>query len=360
MPTLNVALIGQGFMGRAHSNAYRQLRSFFTDVRFEPRMRLICGRDRATLERSAALWGWEEVSTDWRAAVSRADIDLVDVATPNAQHAEMALAAAEAGKIVFCEKPLAISLEEAERMAAAARNVRSMVWFNYRRVPAVAYARQLIGEGRLGEIYQYRATYLQDWATRPRTSGWKLDKAAAGSGVLGDLFSHVADLALFLNGPMREISAMLHTFTPGREIDDTTLALARFENGSIGTLEATRFASGYRNRNRFEVHGSRGMLAFDLERMNELEFVDASGPLNLQGPRTLLVTGPDQPYSGNFWKPGHVIGYEHTFIAALGDFLTALGNGEPFHPDFDDGVRVQRVLDAVTRSAGRGEWVAVE
>ena len=286
---------------------------------------------------------------------------MVDGASPNALQAPLGLAAAAAGKIVLCEKPLAVSAAEAARMAEAARGVRNMVWYNYRRVPAVAFARRLVEEGRIGRVFHYRAAYLQEWGNDPtRPPNWKLKREEAGSGVLGDLLSHVVDTAMWLNGPVREVSAAMQTFAAGREIDDATLLVARFENGSVGTLEATRYAVGCRNRNRFEMHGERGMLRFDLEHLNHLEFFDATLPRAEQGARSLLVTGPDHPYSGNFWKPGHVIGYEHTFIAALGDFLAALAADAPFHPDFEDALRVQQVLDAVERSARERRWVAVD
>lgn len=358
MGRLNVALIGQGFMGRAHSNAWRQVRTFF-DVPVEPRMKVLCGRNREALERSAALWGWEETETDWRAAVERADIDAVDVAAPNALHAPVAIAAAEAGKMVLCEKPLAVSAEEAARMAGAARRVRNMVWYNYRRVPAVALARRWVEEGRIGRVFHYRAAYLQQWGNDPtRPPNWKLDRAQAGSGVLGDLLSHVVDTAMWLNGPVAEVSSLAHTFAEGREVEDAVVALARFANGSVGTLEATRYAVGCRNQNRFEIHGERGMLRFNLEHLNHLEFYDATAEAPEQGARSILATGPGHPYAANFWKPGHVVGYEHTFIAALGDFLGAVASGEEFHPDFEDGLRVERVLEAVEQSARRREWVA--
>ncbi len=357
--TLGVALIGQGFMGRAHSNAWRQVKHFF-EVPFDLELRAICGRDRARLEQMAATWGWQAVSTEWRAVVERGDIDLVDVATPNALHAAMAVAAAQAGKVVLCEKPLAVSLEEADRMVEAARGRPTGVWFNYRRVPAVAFARKLIEEGRLGEVFHYRATYLQEWGADPtRPPSWKTERAQAGSGVLGDLLSHVVDLALYLNGAIQEVNALTRTWAAGRDVDDATLALARFANGSLGTLEATRYAVGCRNRNAFQIHGARGMLAFDLEDFNHLVFHDATEAANLRGGRRLLVTGPDQPYAPNFWKPGHTLGYEHTFIAALADFLTALARGERFRPDFEDGRRVQCVLEAIARSAETRQWVAV-
>ncbi len=355
---LRVALIGTGFMGRAHSNAYAQVEHFF-DLPYQVERAVICGRDRSRAAQMAARWGWQEASTDWRAVVERRDIDLVDIATPNAEHAPMAIAAAGAGKMVACEKPLAVSGEEAARMTEAARDVPTMVWYNYRRVPAVALARQFIEEGRVGRVFHYRATYLQQSGNDPtRPPSWKTEKAHAGSGAIGDLLSHVVDLALYLNGAIVEVNAHAQTFTPGRDVDDASIALARFENGSIGTLEATRFGVGCRNRNAFDIHGARGMLRFQLEDLNCLEYFDATEPRALQAARRILATGPDHPYSGNFWKPGHVIGYEHTFIAALADFLCAAERGEAFHPDFADGLRVERVLDAVKQSAQSREWMA--
>ncbi len=360
MKKLNIALIGQGFMGRAHSNAYRQVNHFF-ETPFDLQLKVICGRNQPGLEKMAATWGWEEISTDWRSVIGRSDIDVIDVATPNWLHAEMAIAAAEAGKMVLCEKPLAVSPEQARRMVDAVRGVPNMVWFNYRRVPAIAFTRRLIEEGRIGQVFHYRATYLQEWGNDPtRPPGWKLQKSHAGSGVLGDLLSHLVDTALYLNGPIAEVSAMMHTFAPGRDVDDATLLLARFANGSIGSFEATRYAVGCRNRNAFEIHGSKGMARFDLEDLNRLEFFDAADARNLQGARRLLVTGPDQPYSTNFWKPGHIIGYEHTFIAALGDFLRSLESGEQFHPNFEDGLAVEQVLSAVEASSKQnGVFTAV-
>jgi predicted dehydrogenase len=360
MKKLNVALIGQGFMGRAHSNAYRQVNHFF-ETPFDLQLKVICGRNRPGLEKMAVTWGWEEISTDWRSVIGRGDIDVIDVATPNWLHAEMAIAAAAAGKIVLCEKPLAVSLVQARQMVDAVRGEPNMVWFNYRRVPAIAFTRRLIEEGRIGQVFHYRATYLQEWGNDPtRPPGWKLQKSEAGSGVLGDLLSHLIDTALYLNGPIDEVSAMMHTFSPGRDVDDATLLLARFANGSIGSFEATRYAVGCRNRNAFEIHGSKGMARFDLEDLNRLEFFDAADARNLQGARRLLVTGPDQPYSTNFWKPGHIIGYEHTFIAALGDFLGSLESREPFHPNFEDGLAVEQVLAAVETSAKQnGVFTAV-
>ncbi len=348
----NVALLGQGFMGRAHSNAYCQAPHFFA-LPFELRRKVICGRNQAALSEMARTWGWDETATDWRAVVERKDIDVVDIATPNALHAEMAIAAAAAGKIVLCEKPLAVSVEEGARMVSAIRGLPNMVWFNYRRTPGIALARRLVEEDRLGRVFHYRATYLQEWGNDPtRPPSWKTEKAAAGSGVLGDLLSHLIDAALYLNGPISEVSAMMQTFAAQRDVDDATLLLARFANRSVGTFEATRYAVGCRNQNRFEIHGSKGMLRFNLENLNHLEFFDATGARETEGPRLLLA-------SNDYWKPGHAVGYEHTFVSALADFLRALDGGEPFHPDFEDAQRVQEVLDAVEQSAGKREWTVV-
>lgn len=357
---LRVVLLGQGFMGKAHSNAFAQVRRFF-DLPFRLRMSVLCGRDEENLKRSAEAWGWEETATDWRQVIARSDIDLVDIALPNHLHAEAATTAAKAGKIVLCEKPLANSVEEAKAMVEAAKNVPTMVWFNYRRVPAVAYAKQLIDEGRLGEIFHYRGSYQQQWGTdRNRPVNWKMDPAQAGHGVVGDLFSHIADLALYLNGSIREITALTRIFAPDRTVEDAVLSLITFANGSVGTLEGTRFGVGSLNKNTFEIQGAKGMLRFNLEDLNRLEFYDATEPAPLQGVRSLLVTDQQHPYGKNFWKPGHIIGYEHTFIAALADFLFSLSRGEPFHPNFEDGLRVQKVIESVLESAQSRQWKAVE
>lgn len=354
---LNIAMIGTGFIAKAHSNAFRQVGHFF-NTPYELGLKVVCGRNQNKLDSAAAQWGWAGVATDWQAVVGRPDIDIVDIAVPNALHAAIAIAAAGAGKTVLCEKPLATSLAEAESMAKAMREVPSLVWFNYRRIPAVVFAKRLIGEGRLGQTYHYRATYLNQSGNDPgKANTWRYKRSEAGTGAAGDLLSHSIDSALYLNGPITELTAMAHTFAPGRDVDDATLLLVRFANGSIGTFEATRYGVGCRNRKTLEINGAKGMLRFNLEEMNQLEFLDATELPNQQGVRNLSVTGPDHPYSENFWKPGHTIGYEHTFIATLGDFLGSLDRQKPSHSDLDDAVAVQRVLDAVERSAGSRTWV---
>jgi predicted dehydrogenase len=352
-------MIGQGFMGRAHSNAYQQVNHFF-DTNFNLNLKVVCGRDRERLPDIAAKWGWAETETDWRKLLDRKDIDLIDIGTPNDLHAEIAISAAEAGKIVLCEKPLAMNVAEAERMVQAVKGKPNLVWFNYRRVPAIAFAKQLIEEGRIGEIYHYRATYLNSSGLNAsRANTWRYSKATAGSGAAGDLLSHLIDLALWLNSPITELCSMLKTFVPGRDVDDAAVMLTRFANGSIGTFEASRYGTGNRNRNMFEIHGSKGAVVFNLEEMNRLQFFDVADPSELSGMRNILVTGPGHPYVNQFWPPGHVIGYEHTFVATLADFLKAMDEGTEFHPNFEDGLKVQRVLGAVDEAAEKRAWVRV-
>ena len=359
MKELRIALLGQGFMGKAHSNAYVQAGHFF-DLPYRIRRRLLCGRDQTTLTAMAERWGWEETAIDWRAAIDRDDIDAVDISLPNHLHAPVAIAAAQAGKMILCEKPLAMNLAEAETMRDAARGVPTMVWFNYRRVPAIAFARQLIDQGRIGTVFHYDAAYRQQWgADLSRAATWRMDPALAGSGVADDLLTHLLDTALYLNGPILEGVALTRTFAPDRKVDDAFVAMVKFENGSIGTFEATRFGIGIKNGNAFQIHGANGMLRFNLERLNHLEFVDATQPSTEQGPRDLLVTDLKHPIFGNFWRPGHIIGYEHTFIAALAEFLVAVSKNERFRPDFADGAEVQRVLEALQRSARTREWTAI-
>jgi len=356
---LRVALLGQGFMGKAHSNAFAQVSRFF-DTPYKLRMQVLCGRDSASLAANASAWGWEETASDWRAVVDRSDIDIIDIALPNHMHRDVAIASLKAGKIVFCEKPLANTAEHAREMVAAAQGLRTMVWFNYRRVPAVAYASELIQGGHIGQVFHYRGMYQQQWGpdkSRPVT--WKMDPEQAGHGVIGDLLSHSVDIALLLNGEIQELSALSHIFFQGRHVEDAVLSLLRFKNGSVGSLEATRYGIGHLNGNAFEVQGEKGMLRFDLEDINRLEFFDATDAAPLQGTRRIMVTDQMHPYGKEFWRPGHVIGYEHTFIAALGDFLHALAKDAPFHPDFKDGLRVQEILDTVVRAANSKRWESI-
>ena len=357
---LRVAMIGPGFIGKVHSNAFRQVGHFF-DAPYELQLKVICGRNRDKLEKAAAQWGWDEIETEWQAVVSRKDIDAVDIAVPNALHAPIAVAAAEAGNFVLCEKPLAVSLQEARSMAQAARRVPNLVWFNYRRVPAVAFAKQLIEEGRIGQTFHYRALYLNQSGNDPsKASAWRYQRSEAGTGATGDLLSHLIDLALYLNGPIAELNAMTHTFAPGRDVDDAALLSVRFANGSIGSFEVSRYGVGHQNHNTLEINGSKGMLRFNLDEMNRLDFFDATQAPNLQGIRSIPTTGPNHPYWQNFWRPGHPIGYEHPFIATLADFLNACERQEPFHVNFEDAVIVQQVLDAVERSAVPGNWVRLD
>jgi predicted dehydrogenase len=354
---LNVAIVGCGFIARAHSNAFHQVMHFF-DTPFELRKKVVCGRDQAKVDAFAAQWGWEETAIEWQSVVSRSDIEIVDIATPNALHAPIAIAAAQAGKIVLCEKPLALSVAEAEKMAQAVRGRPSLVWFNYRRVPAIAFAKQLIDEGRIGQVFHSRSHYFNQSGVDPaKGHTWRYRREEAGSGAIGDLLSHSLDTAKYLNGDIAELCATTHTFVPNRNVDDAVMLMARFSNGSIGTFEASRFGVGRRNGNGFEIYGSKGSLAFDLEHMNRLQFFDATDRPATQAWRNLLVTGPDHPYSSNFWKPGHLIGYEHTFIATIGDFLQALSKGQEFHPDFQDAVQTQKTMEAVQSSAASGHWV---
>jgi predicted dehydrogenase len=355
---LNVAMIGQGFMGRAHSNAFHQV-GHFCESSYDLRLKVICGRNRPLLEAMATRWGWEGVSSDWEEVVERKDVDVIDICTPNYLHAPIAISAARAEKIVLCEKPLAMSVEEAEGMASAAQNVPTLVWFNYRRVPAIALAKKLVDEGRLGQIYHYRATYLQSWGADPASpDAWRFKRSEAGSGAMGDLLSHSIDLALMLNGSIGEVSALVHTFARHREVDDAVLTLARFSNGSVGNFEATRFAIGCRNRNYLEVHGAKGALRFDLEDLNRLHVFDAADATEVQGSHNVLVTGPGHPYTSDFWPPGHILGYEHTFILTLADFIHSLEKDETFHANFQDAVKVQRVLHAVEESARTRSWAS--
>ncbi|WP_336031310.1 Gfo/Idh/MocA family protein [Geodermatophilus sp. FMUSA9-8] len=385
-PTLGVGLIGYAFMGAAHSQAWRTAPHFF-DLPIRPDLRVLAGRDAGRVAEAAGKLGWSRTETDWRRVVEREDVGLVDVCTPGDTHAEIAIAALEAGKHVLCEKPLANTVAEAEAMAeaaqrAAARGVRSMVGFTYRRVPAIGLARRLVAEGRLGRIRHVRAAYLQDWIADPSAPmSWRLEKDKAGSGALGDIGAHVVDLTQYITGEtVTGVSALLETFVKERPlaasagslsgtagegmgqvtVDDAAVFLARFSGGALATFEATRFALGRKNGIRIEINGSEGSLAFDFEDMNVLEFFDGSEPAERAGFRRIIVTEPEHPYVAAWWPAGHGLGYEHGFTHQVVDLLTAIAKDEDPTPSFADGLQIQRVLDAVERSAAAdATWTPV-
>jgi predicted dehydrogenase len=374
MSDVGVALIGTAFMGRAHSNAWRQV-SAFCEPALTPRLKVICGRDRARTESAARAFGWDEFTTDWREAVRRPDIHIVDVSTPNHSHAEIAIAASRAGKAVICEKPLANSVRDAERMLAAAERagVAHMVCHNFRRIPAICLAERIIQEGRLGQIRHFRGAFLEDWLNDPAVPMmWRLDKRLAGSGSLGDIGSHVIDLARMLVGEIAEVAAVMETFVatrplPGRPartgrvtVDDAAVAAVRFANGAIGSLEATRFAPGRKSFCAFEINGSLGSLRFGLERLNELDVYFESDPPTLRGYRTILVTEQTHPYLAPWWPAGHIIGWEHSFTHMMHALLEAMAAGKVPSPSFHDGVMNQRVLDAIERASTSRRWVRVK
>lgn len=379
MSEINIAMLGYKFMGRAHSNAYRQVSHFFPG-KFTPRLKVICGRDREAAEAAARQLGWDEVETDWHRVVEREDIDVIDVSTPGHLHHDQVLAAAAAGKHIICEKPLANTLADAKDMLKAVQKagVKHMLMHNYRKIPAVALVRRMIDEGRLGEIYHYHGAYLQDWIMDPQFPlVWRLDKKLAGAGALGDIGSHAIDLARYLNAEFKSVVGHMTTFIKERPlagedggrlqakagggmgkvtVDDDANFLARFANGSVGVFESSRFCGGRRNYNTFQIYGSKGSVAFNLERMNELEFYDGTEPRAEEGYKTIGVTESVHPYVGAWWPSGHIIGYEHTFVHAVHDFLTALENDTLPSPNFTDGVKNQAVLEAVERSAKSGKW----
>lgn len=389
---INVCLIGHKFMGRTHSNAYLKVHKFFTDLPVEPVMHTICGRNMAELKEFAARWGWKNTSGDWKAAVNNPDIQLVDVGTPNNAHMEMSIAALEAGKNVACEKPLAGTIDEARQMRDAAKKARgkTFVWYNYRRVPAVALAYQLARAGKLGRIYHVRAWYLQDWAGPSVPLIWRFSKAVSGTGSHGDLGAHIIDMARFITGDEIDevVGAMTETFVKEREIpaqgsaggiaggaqaakgrmgkvdvDDAALFLARFKSGAVATFESTRFATGNQNKNGFEINGEKGAIRFNFEDMNWLEYYDATTERKQQGWTKIMVThGPDHPYAGAWWPDAHIIGYEHGFINQVADMMMALGGKTPTVPlpDFEDAYKTQQVLEAAIVSAEQRRPVKIE
>jgi predicted dehydrogenase len=374
---LNIGMIGYGFMGRAHSNGYRRVSNFF-HLDYHPVLKAVCARDAEKAKAFADQWGYESIETDWRKLLARKDIDAVDICTPNNLHKEIAIAAAQAGKMILCEKPLAMNSAEGEEMCQAVEKagVPNIVWYNYRRIPAVTFAKQLIDSGKLGRIFHYRANFLQDWtinADLPQGGAalWRLDAAAAGSGVTGDLLAHCIDTALWLNGSINNVTAMTETFIKERKhnltgkvekvgIDDACAFLCHFKNGSLGLFESTRYARGHKALYTFEVNGENGSLKWDLHDLHRLQWFDhrVEGPL--RGWSSIHVTDGDHPYMDKWWVPGLAIGYEHSFVHQVADFLAGLSSGKPAGPTFRDALETQKVCDAVLASAKTGQWAEVK
>ncbi len=370
-------MVGYGFMGRTHSNAFLQAGKFF-DLPYQPVLKAICARNADRAQQFASNWGYESMETDWRKLVERKDIDGIDIASPNDTHAEIAVAAAKAGKIVMCEKPLARTAAEGKAMVDAVESacVANMVWYNYRRVPAVMLLKQLIDEGRLGKIFHYRAKFLQDWTiSQDLPQGgeglWRLDAAVAGSGVTGDLLSHNIDTAIWLNGPITSLTAMTETFIKKRKhnltgkveevgIDDASAFLARFENGSLATFEATRYARGHKALYTLEINGEHASAIWDLHDLHRLQWFDHRDEGRLRGWRSIHITDGDHPYMKHWWVPGLQIGYEHTFVHQAADFLEALGKGEQASPTFREALATDYVTDAILKSAKTGAWEQID
>lgn len=371
---LRIGLIGCGFMGRTHSNGYNRINNFFPELAFTPVLQAACARNETKVKSFAAQWGFASYETDWKKLVAREDIDAIDICTPNDTHAEIAIAAAAAGKMILCEKPLARNLEEAKAMMDAVEKagVKNTVYYNYRRIPAVTLAKQIIDSGKLGKIYHYRANFLQDWtinADLPQGGEglWRMDAAVSGSGVLGDLLSHCIDTAIWLNGGIKDVSAMTETFIKERThqltgktepvtIDDACAIMCHFNNGSLGLFESTRYARGHKAEYTFEINGADGSIAWNLHDLNRLQFFDNSDESNLKGWRSIHVTDGDQPYMNRWWVPGLGIGYEHSFIHQVADFFKCLETGEPCAPTFKDAYETEKVCEAVLASATSGTW----
>jgi predicted dehydrogenase len=374
---LNIAMIGCGFMGKMHSNAYSKVNSIF-DLEYTACMKVACdSRDEGKVVKDfASRWPWQETETDWRRLLDRKDIDLIDICVPNSLHREIAVAALAAGKMVCTEKPLALNAEQGEQMVEAAQKSgkKTMIWFNQRRFPAITLAKQMIDDGALGRVFHYRGTYLQDWTISGKApvggpTFWRLDSKTAGSGVIGDLLAHALDVAMWLNSPIAELSAMTETFIKERktqadsskvvkvEIDDASQCMVRFANGSIGTFEATRYARGRKNANAFEINGEFGSLAFDTEIPDQLKFYNHKDDSLIRGWKTISVWDSDQPYMDRWWVPGMGISYEHTFVHAAADLLADLADGKKRVPDFSEGLRTQVVCDTILASAKKGQWM---
>ncbi|HVS35061.1 MAG TPA: Gfo/Idh/MocA family oxidoreductase [Gemmataceae bacterium] len=374
---LNVGMIGYGFMGRAHSNAYCQVNHFF-DLQYRPVLKAVCARSADKAKSFADRWGYESVETDWRQLIGRKDIDVIDICTPNNTHAEIATAAAQAGKIILCEKPLAMNGPEGLKMVEVVEKagVPNMVWYNYRRVPAVTLAKRLIDDGKLGKIFHYRAKFLQDWTINPElpqggAGTWRLDVTAAGSGVTGDLLAHCIDTALWLNGRLDTISALTETFVKERMhnltgkvekvgIDDACIFMGRFQNGSLASFESTRYARGHKALYTFEINGENASIFWDLHDLHRLQYFDHRDQGIVRGWRSIHVSDGDHPYMGKWWVPGLQIGYEHSFTHQVADFLEGLAMSKAAMPDFRDAYRTQVVLDAILDSAKGGNWAKVK
>jgi predicted dehydrogenase len=372
--TLNIGLIGGGFMGRTHSNGYNRIRNFFPDLEYTPVLKAVCFRNETKLKAFAEQWGYESTETDWRKLIERDDIDAVDICTPNDTHAEIAIAAAKAGKMILCEKPLARDLAESQGMVDAieAAGVKNTVWYNYRRIPAVTLAKNIIASGKLGKIYHYRANFLQDWTINENLPQggealWRMDAAVAGSGVVGDLLSHCVDTAIWLNGSIKEVSGMTETFVKERmhqltgkveqvHIDDACSFFCKFNNGSLGLFESTRYARGHKALYTFEINGANASIRWDLHDLNRLEYFDNGDESNLRGWRSIHVTDGEQPYMNKWWVPGLGIGYEHSFVHQVADFLKSLETGEPCSPTFKEALETQKVCQAVLDSAATRSW----
>lgn len=372
---LNVGMIGYKFMGRAHSNAWLKVDKFF-DLKARPVMKIICGRDRAGVGAVAYRWGWEKFETDWHEVVEDPTIDIIDINTPNDMHAEIAIAAAKAGKAILCEKPLALNVKQARQIVDAVKKagVVHMICHTYRRIPAIVLAKKMIAAGDLGSMYHYRARYAQDWLVDPDFPiNWRLQNTVAGSGAHGDLCSHIIDLGRYLVGEFSEVSGQMETFIKERPqpaaptkkgkvtVDDAVTFIGRFGNGAFANLEATRFALGRKNGLQIEINGSQGSLFFDIEDMNRLKFYSETDPADRRGFRDIIVTQGSgvHPYVGNWWPPGHIIGYEHTFVHAIADFINAVVTGHSVQPTFEDGLANQIVLDAVEKSARAHKWITI-
>ena len=371
---LRVGLIGCGFMGRTHSNGYNRVPNFFPELEYHPVLKAVCSRSEDKVRAFAEQWGYESVETDWKKMIGRDDIDAIDICTPNNMHAEIAIAAAQAGKMVLTEKPLARNLSEARQMVEAVEKagVKNTVWYNYRRVPAVTLAKQIIDSGKLGKIFHYRANFLQDWtisADLPQGGEalWRLDADAAGSGVTGDLLAHCIDTAIWLNGSIKDVSAMTETFIKERvhqltgkmqkvSIDDACIFHCHFKNGSLGLFESTRYARGHKALYTFEINGEHASIRWDLHDLNRLEYFDHSDESKLRGWRSIHVTDGDHPYMDKWWVPGLSIGYEHSFVHQVADFFKSLETGETCSPTFKEAFETQQVCEAVLESAASRSW----